>query len=84
MNLRGSSPAPLLTIGILTPTMDWEPICTPPEMDESYIRESSPIETPGATLLERIIADAAMSETMVVGMEQKCLRPTSSELAPLK
>lgn len=41
------------------------------------MRESSPIETPGSILLERIIAEAAISETLVAGIEQRCLRPTS-------
>lgn len=52
-------------------------------MDESYMRESSPIETPGAILLEIIIADAVMSDAVVAGIEHKCLLPTSSEPTPL-
>ncbi|GLU00849.1 hypothetical protein SLE2022_181870 [Rubroshorea leprosula] len=71
--------------GTLIPTtIDWEPICIPPDMHESYTRESSPIETPGSILLERTTADAAISDTMVAGIEHKCLQPTSAESAPLR
>ena len=70
---------------IFTPTtIHKEPICIPPQMDESYMRESSPIETPGAILLEIIIADAVMSDAVGAGIEHKCLLPTSSEPTPLR
>lgn len=65
-------------------TIHNEPTCIPPEIDESYMRESSPTETPGAILLERIIADAVMSDAVVAGIEHKCLLPTSSEPTPLR
>lgn len=85
MNLNGFSAALPLTSGtLIQTTMDREPICIPLEMVESYIRESSPIETAGAILLERITADAAMSDRVVAGIEQRCLRLTSPEPDPLR
>ena len=83
-NLYGFSVAPS-TFGTLTlTTMDREPICILQEIDESYTRESSPIDTPGAIVLERTTAEAATSDSLVAGIEHKCLRPTSPELVPLK
>ena len=71
--------------GILTlTTIEREPICIPLEMDEWYTRESSPIDTPGEILLETMIEDAAISDVVVAGIEQRCLRPTILVPIPLK
>ena len=84
MNLNEFSVVPSIFGKLTLTTIDREPICIPLDMDESYTRESSPTDTAGAILLERTTAEAAMSDTLVAGIEHKCLRPTSPEAVSLK